>query len=255
MRLAGKVAVVTGGAGGIGRATGQLLAAEGAAVLLVDQAAEALEAAVAAIGGERVSGVVADVADAAATRHYLQTAVERYGGIDILFANAGVEGAVAPIADYPDEAFDRVMAVNVRGVWLGVKYVIPEMRRRGGGSIIITSSIAGVAGSPLIPAYSISKHAVIGLMRSAAVTVAADGIRVNTINPGPIDTRMMQALDEGRSPGDPAAGRAAAVARIPLGRYGLPEEVARLVLFLASDESSYCTGGTYLIDGARTAGL
>lgn len=248
-RLAGKVAVITGGAGGIGVATGRLFAEEGARVLLVDLADDTLRQAVAAIGSEHVSAVAADVTRAEDVRRFVETAVERYGGIDIFFANAGVEGAVAPITEYPDEVFDRVMAVNVRGVWLGLKHVMAEMQRRGGGSIIITSSIAGVRGSPLMAPYSTSKHAVIGLMRSAAVAGASHRIRVNTVNPAQIETRMMRAIEAALEPAAPERAKAEREARIPMKRYGTPEEVARLALFLASDESAYCTGGVHMVDG------
>jgi NAD(P)-dependent dehydrogenase (short-subunit alcohol dehydrogenase family) len=170
-----------------------------------------------------------------------------------LFANAGIEGVVAPITDYPDDVFDQVIAVNVRGVWLGVKRVMAHMQERGGGSIIITSSIAGVRGSQLMSAYATSKHAVIGLMRSAALAGAAHGIRVNTVNPAQIETRMMRSIEAGIDPAAPERAKAERAARIPMKRYGLPEEVARLALFLASDESSYCTGGVYMVDGGFTA--
>ena len=252
-RLEGKVAVITGGAGGIGAATGRLFAEEGARVLLVDLAEEALQQAVRAIGGERVSAVAADVAQAEQVQRYVQTAIDRYGGIDVFFANAGIEGVVAPITDYPDDVFDRVIAVNVRGVWLGLKHVMAEMQRRGGGSIIITSSIAGVRGSPLMAPYSTSKHAVVGLMRSAALAGAAHRIRVNTVNPAQVETRMMRSLEAAIDPAAPERAKAEREARIPMKRYGLPEEVARLALFLASDESSYCTGGVYMVDGGFTA--
>ena len=252
-RLEGKVAVITGGAGGIGAATGRLFAEEGARVLLVDLAAEALQQAVQAIGHEHVSAVVADVTRAEQVQHYVQTAIDRYGGIDVFFANAGVEGAVALITEYPDDVFDRVMAVNVRGVWLGLKHVMARMQQRGGGSIIITSSIAGVRGSPGMAPYSTSKHAVIGLMRSAALAGAAHGIRVNTVNPAQIETRMMRSIEAAIDPAAPERAKAEREARIPMKRYGLPEEVARLALFLASDESGYCTGGVYMVDGAFTA--
>ena len=252
-RLEGKVAVITGGAGGIGAATGRLFAEEGASVLLVDLAAEALQQAVQAIGDEHVSSVVADVSHAEQVQRYVQTAIDRYGGIDVFFANAGVEGVIAPITEYPDDVFDRVMAVNVRGVWLGLKHVMAQMQQRGGGSIIIASSTAGVRGSPLMAPYSTSKHAIMGLMRSAALAGAAHGIRVNTVNPSPIETRMMRSIEAGFAPEAPERAKTEREARIPMKRYGLPEEVARLALFLASDESSYCTGGVYMIDGAFTA--
>jgi NAD(P)-dependent dehydrogenase (short-subunit alcohol dehydrogenase family) len=252
-RLEGKVAVITGGAGGIGAATGRLFAEEGASVLLVDLAAEALQQVVQAIGDEHVSAVVADVTQAEQVQRYVQTAIDRYGGIDVFFANAGVEGVVAPITEYPDDVFDRVMAVNVRGVWLGLKHVMAQMQPRGGGSIIITSSIAGVRGSPGMAPYSTSKHAVIGLMRSAALAGAAHGIRVNSVNPAQIETRMMRSIEAAIDPAVPERAKAEREARIPMKRYGLPEEVARLALFLASAESGYCTGGVYMVDGAFTA--
>jgi NAD(P)-dependent dehydrogenase (short-subunit alcohol dehydrogenase family) len=252
-RLEGKVAVITGGAGGIGRATGRLFAEAGARVLLVDLDEAALERAVREIGGDRVSGAVADVTQADQVQRYVRTAIERYGGLDVFFANAGIEGAVAPITDYPDEVFDQVIAVNVRGVWLGLKHAMAEMQRRGGGSIIITSSIAGVRGSPLMSPYATSKHAVIGLMRSAAQAGAAHRIRVNTINPAQVETRMMRSIETSLDPAAPERAKAEREARIPMKRYGLPEEVARLALFLASDEASYCTGGVYMVDGGFTA--
>ena len=153
----------------------------------------------------------------------------------------------------------RWMAVNVRGVWLGVRAAIPLMRQRGGGSIVITSSVAGIRGSAGLSAYTTSKHAVIGLMRTAALECAAYGIRVNTVNPAPIETRMMRSIEEMRTTRLGADAtvdevKASNAARIPLRRYGDPEEVARLMLFLASDESRFCTGGVYMVDGGTSAG-
>jgi NAD(P)-dependent dehydrogenase (short-subunit alcohol dehydrogenase family) len=258
-RLTGKVAVVTGGAGGIGRAAGRIFAAEGARVLLVDVNEGALQQAVDDIAADAVGYAVADTTQPDAVRQFFQTAVERYGGVDVFLANAGVEGEFQAIPDYPVEVFDRVMAVNVRGVWLGVRAAIPLMRQRGGGSIVITSSVAGIRGSAGLSAYTTSKHAVIGLMRTAALECAADGIRVNTVNPAPIETRMMRSLEEMRTSRLGADAtvedvKAALTARIPLRRYGDPQEVARLMLFLASDESRFCTGGVYLVDGGYSAG-
>ena len=258
-RLTGKVAIITGGAGGIGRATAQLFTAEGAQVLLVDRNEAALHSAVESVGSAAASYVVADITQPEQAEHYVKTALERYQGVDILLANAGVEGVLQPIPDYPIDVFDHVMAVNVRGVWLSLKYAIPALRARGGGSIIITSSTAGIRGSLGLSAYTTSKHAVIGLMRSAALECAPWGIRVNTVNPAPIETRMMRSIEEMRT----AVGRTALTveqtretiaARIPLKRYGAPEEVGRLMLFLASDESSFCTGGVYMVDGGTSAG-
>lgn len=259
VRLAEKIVVITGGAGGIGRAAGKLFAEEGAKVLLVDVNEAALQDAVQTIGSNVASYAVADSTQPEQVQRFVNTAVERYGGIDIFLANAGIEGVVQSIPDYPIDMFDRVMAVNVRAVWLGLKYVMPVMQRRGGGSIVITSSTAGIRATRGMSAYTTSKHAVIGLMRAAALEGAPLGIRVNTVNPAPIETRMMRSLEEMRTS---QLGGSATVeqvkqgyaSRIPLQRYGAPEEVARLMLFLASDESSFCTGGVYMVDGGTSAG-
>jgi len=248
-RLAEKTAIVTGAAGGIGLATSTLFAQEGAKVLLVDLNEQALQEAVAAIGSDAVSYAVADVTQPEQVQAYVRTAVERYDGIDVFINNAGIEGEVKPITDYSIDVFDKVIAVNVRGVWLGLKYVIPEMQKRGGGSIVITSSIAGVGGHPEVSAYTTSKHAVIGLMRSVAGECAPMGIRVNTINPGFTETRMMSSLEEQYTPGQPDATKQGILQRIGLQRYATPKEIAQMMLFLASAESSYCTGGVYIVDG------
>lgn len=252
-RLSGKIAIITGGAGGIGLATGRLFAREGANVLLVDLSEEALRNAVQHIQGDEASYTVADVTKPAHVKRYIRTAVRRYGGIDILVSNAGIQGVVRRINDYPTEIFDKVIAVNVRGTWLGLKYVIPEMRKRGGGSIIITSSFAGVKGTTGVSAYVASKHAAVGLMRAAALECATQGIRVNAVNPGPIDTLMMRSLERGIEPDDEERARFLISKSVPMKRYGTPDEVAYLILFLASDESRYCTGGVYMIDGGTSA--
>ena len=201
-RLEGKVAVITGASGGIGRAAAKLFVDEGARVALVDLDEGALQEVVQSIGEERASYTAADVTQPDQTQAYINAAVERWGGIDILLANAGIEGVMSPITEYPIDVFDRVMAVNVRGVWLGVKYAMPVMSRGGGGSIVVTSSTAGINGTPEISAYGISKHAVIGLMRAAALEGAEMGIRVNTVNPAPIETRMMRSIEEMRAADD-----------------------------------------------------
>lgn len=251
-RLTNKVAIITGAANGIGRAAAALFAAEGANVLLVDIAEDALRAAVAEIGVNRASYMLADVSQPEQVEAFVQSAVERYGGLDVLVNNAGIEGIVKPFAEYPVEVFERVLAVNVRGPWLGIRYAVPQMRRRGGGSIIITSSIAGIQGSPGLSPYSTSKHAVIGMMRTAALEFAAEQIRVNTVNPAPVDTRMIHSLEVMRGL-DADGARRNIESRIPMRRYGEPEEVARLMLFLASDESRFCTGGVYMVDGGVSA--
>ena len=259
-RLDGKVALITGATGGIGRAASHLFAEEGARVALVDMDESALQEVVASIGEDQASYTVADVTDPVQSEGYVKAAADRWGGIDVYLANAGIEGQLSSIPEYPIDVFDRVMAVNVRGVWLGIKYVVPVMAERGGGSIVITSSTAGIGAGPDMSAYTTSKHAVIGLMRTAAMEGASLGIRVNTVNPAPIETRMMRSIEEQRVAAADDSNVTveqtyrAASARIPLGRYGHPEEVARLMMFLASDDSSFCTGGVYMVDGGRSAG-
>lgn len=252
-RLDGKVAIITGGSGGIGIAAGALFSAEGAWVLLVDLNETALQEAVASIGREAVSYAVADVTKPEEIQRYVQIAAERYGGVDIFLNNAGIEGEIKPIVEYDIDNFDQVIAVNVKGVWLGLKYVMPEMEKRGGGSIIITSSISGIEGGKGMSAYVTSKHAVVGLMRTAALEGAEHGIRVNTVNPAPIETRMMRSLESQSVDGDAEAAKERIRSGLPLKRYGTPEEVANIMLFLSSDESQFCTGGVYMIDGGVSA--
>ena len=253
MRLADKVAVITGGAGGIGRGAAKLFAAEGANVLIADLTEDALDAALREIGSNRVSACVADVTKAEDNRRMFEVATERYGGVDIFLANAGIEGVVAPIAETREEDFDRVIAVNVKGVWLGLKYAIPALTTRGGGSIVVTSSVAGITPTPGIASYGASKHAVIGLMRAAAREGAPMNIRVNTVNPAPVDTRMMRTLEAGMSPDDPEAARERIESTIPLGRYAQPVDIANVMLFLASDDAAFVTGGIYKADGGSSA--
>ncbi len=252
-RFAGKVAVITGAGGGIGRATAVRFASEGAQVVATDVHREALEETAALVGaaGGEVLSVAADVSRAADWARVADDAVARFGGVDYLFNNAGIEGAVVPLLDYPEEMFDRVLAINVKGVWLGIRALAPQLRARGGGAIVNTASIAGLTGSPLMVAYSASKHAVVGITKSAAKGLAGDGIRVNAVCPGYIETRMMEALEEANNPADPDAVRRAYSALVPMRRYGKPEEIAAFVAFLCSDDASYITGSAFTIDGGR----
>ena len=252
-KLAGKVALITGAASGIGAAAAQLFAEEGARVFLVDIDSDALESTAKEIGTEIADHMTANVADENQTEQYVSAVVKRFGRIDVGLLNAGIEGKVSPIVDCPTDLFDKVIAVNLRGVWLGLKHVMPAMAKQDGGSIVITSSIAGVRGRPGIAPYVASKHAVIGLMRCAALEGAEQGIRVNTINPSPVETRMMRSLEQGFSPDDPDKFRREYAATAPLGRYAEPREVAKLMLFLASDDASYINGSVHMIDSGRNA--
>ena len=261
-RLDGKVTVITGGSGVIGVAAAKLFEQEGSKVLLVDLDKEGLEKATKDIGGDNISYTVADVSHPDQVQAYVNTAVERYGGIDAFLNNAGIEGLVTPIVDYPVDVFDKVLSVNIRGVWLGLKYVIPVMALKGAGSIVISSSTAGVAGSAGASAYTCSKHAVIGIMRTAALECAPLNIRVNTVNPSPVESRMMRSLENGYMDMMKAAepdvehepAKEMILSSMPMGRYATPEEVARLMLFLASDDSTFCSGSVYMADGASTCG-
>lgn len=255
MRLEGKGAIVTGGAAGIGRATCLALARAGARVMVVDRDAtegEATATLVREAGGEAWF-VPADVSSNADVQAYVAEAMRRLGQIDCFFNNAGIEGRVAFTADYDESVFDSVLAVNVKGVFLGLKHVIPAMVAGGGGAIVNTSSTAGVSGSAGLSGYVASKHAVIGLTRTAAVEYGRDGIRVNAVCPGPTRTRMIASLEDqtGAGSNDPGARYRA---MIPIGRYAEADEVADLVLFLCSDLSRSINGAHYLIDGGRTAG-
>jgi NAD(P)-dependent dehydrogenase (short-subunit alcohol dehydrogenase family) len=254
-RFAGKVIIITGGAGGIGRAAALRFASEGAAVALVDLDPDGLEAAAAAVqhaGGEALS-IRADVAKAADAERYAQTTVHRFGGVDFLFNNAGVLGRPSPLADYPEAEFDRVINTNLKGAWLGMKVVIPYLQRRGGGAIVNTASRLGLRGAPTQVAYGASKHAIVGMTQTAAIELAPYGIRVNVVCPSPVDTAMMRVTERDRDPDDPAAARRSTEAAIPLGRYAQPEEVAALAAFLCSPDAAYITGAIHTIDGGVSA--
>ena len=261
MRLEGKIALITGATGGIGHATARRFIEEGAAgVHLVDLHAENLQrtaselAAMPSHSETQIGWSAANVSRSDDMARAIADAEQRFGRLDILFLNAGIEGVVKPLTEYPEETFDQVMAVNVKGVWLGLKHGFPVLERTGGGSVVITSSVAGLQGTPNVVAYVTSKHAIVGTMRVAALEGASKGIRVNSIHPSPIDNRMMRSLEEGFAPGSAAEARKGFEAMIPLGRYGTNEEVANLALFLASDEASYLTGGVFTVDGGLTAG-
>jgi 3alpha(or 20beta)-hydroxysteroid dehydrogenase len=254
-KLTGKVAVITGGGSGIGAATAKLFVAEGAQVLIVGRSEEKLRLTVKEIDSDNISYATADVAKVEDTQRYLAEAVERYGGIDVVVSNAGIEGPVKVTSDHSVEDFDDVMATNVRGVWLSYKSALPELCKRGGGSMVLTASVLGVAAFPAMSAYTASKHAVIGLARTFAQEAAGFNIRVNAVCPGAINNDMGTAMRRKFAPGAEEELRATFEARVPLKRYGTSDEIANLNLFLASDDSSYVTGAAYVADGGMTAGI
>jgi NAD(P)-dependent dehydrogenase (short-subunit alcohol dehydrogenase family) len=255
MDFNGKVALITGAANGIGRQTALAFAARGAKIVAVDMDAG---------GAERTAGTIqqqggqacahgADVTKSAEVQAYVKAALKAYGRIDCFFNNAGIEGKVAPIAEYDEAVFDQVIGVNVKGVFLGLRHVLPVMLRQKSGAVVNTASVAGLVATPGMSAYAASKHAVIGLTKASAGEVARSGVRVNAVCPGPIDTRMIHSLESQLNPSDPASISQRYQAALPIGRYGTPDEVANVVLFLCSDLAGNITGAQYVIDGGRTA--
>lgn len=250
-RLEGKVAIVTGAASGIGRATALLFAQEGAKVVVadVDPRGQDVAAEITSAGGTALF-VRTDVSQPEDVEALVRTTVDTYGTLDIMVNNAGVEGEQRPTADCTVENWDRVLNVNLKGVFLGMKYAIPAMLRAGGGSIVNTASTAGLTGYPSLPAYAASKGGVIQLTKTAALEYARTGIRVNCICPGGILTPLVERFTAGL-PQEQIQKMVEAAH--PVGRFGKPEEVALLALFLASDESAFCTGAPFIIDGGMTA--
>jgi NAD(P)-dependent dehydrogenase (short-subunit alcohol dehydrogenase family) len=247
MRLKDKVAVVTGAAGNIGLAAVELFLEHGAKVMKVDRDHAQIETALARLSSDRVDGITADVTNPVDVKRYVEETARRFGKVDVFFNNAGIEGPLKSLVDYPDDGFDTVMDVNVKGVFLGLKYLIPAMN--DGGSIVVTSSVMGLKGSLKTVGYTASKHAVVGLMRSAARTLASRGIRVNSIHPGYVESDMMRRIEQVDAPQDPEESRRQRLAQVPMGKYILPRDIAESVLFLSCDESRMVTGQTLVIDG------
>ncbi len=246
-RLEGKVALITGGTGGIGEATLELFLKEGAKVAAVGTNDEKLKKL-----KERFPDILtlkADVSKEEEVKSYVEKTLETFGKIDVFFNNAGIEGKINNLVDQSLEDYQRVIDINVTGVFLGMKYVIPVMQKQGNGSIINTSSVAGLIGSPGLSPYVASKHAVAGLTKTASLELAKENIRVNSIHPAPVNTRMMESIEKLINPQDAEAARKAFEDAVPMGRYAEPIEIANVVLFLASDESSFVTGSQYTVDG------
>jgi NAD(P)-dependent dehydrogenase (short-subunit alcohol dehydrogenase family) len=246
----GKVALVTGGGSGIGRATALAFAREGAQVVIGDRNTRRGEETVSMIrnAGGTASFRRTDVLVAADIEALVEHAISEYGGLDLAFNNAGIEGDVRPLVEQTEANYDALMDINVKGVWLSMKYEIPRMLERGGGAIVNCSSVAGVIGFPGIGIYVASKHAVVGLTKTAALEYSAQGIRVNAVNPAVIDTEMVDRLTAGMN-----MKKDDLMTFHPIGRIGRVEEVAEAVLWLCSDKASFVTGHSLIIDGGFTA--
>lgn len=255
MDFTGKVALVTGGANGIGRATALAFTRRGARMMVVDCDSAQGETFAAELrsGGADARFRAADVTRSAEVQAYVHATLDAYSRIDYFFNNAGIEGRVAPLAEADEAMFDQVIAVNLKGVFLGLRHVLPVMLGQKGGAIVNTASVAGLVGSPGLGPYVASKHGVLGLTKTAAGEVARHGVRVNAVCPGPIDTRMIRSLQAQVSPDDPERVARRYQSMIPSGRFGTAEEVANVVLFLCSDLASNVTGAHYVVDGGRTA--
>jgi NAD(P)-dependent dehydrogenase (short-subunit alcohol dehydrogenase family) len=254
-RLQNRTALITGGASGIGRATALLFLAEGARVFLVDQDAVALEELQKEANVDKCAVYSADLRDSAQILAYSRQALATLGHIDIAVFNAGICGANMPLEEYPEALFDEVLAVNLKAPWLGLRAVVPGMKERKRGSIIFTSSIQGLAALPGTTAYTTSKHALVGMMKGAALELAPHNVRVNTVHPGYVATPMMENIHKLVMPDAPHLFEAAVAETVPMRRYATSEEISKLILFLASDESSYSTGACYAADGGILAAL
>jgi NAD(P)-dependent dehydrogenase (short-subunit alcohol dehydrogenase family) len=246
----GKVALVTGGGSGIGRATAVAFAREGAKVVIADRNVQRGEETVSMIcdTGGTASFRRTNVSVAAEIKALVEYIIMTYGRLDLAFNNAGIEGDVKPLADQTEANFDAVMDINVKGVWLSMKYEIPRMLEQGGGAIVNSSSVAGVVGFPAIGIYAASKHAVVGLTKTAALEYSAQGIRINAVSPGAIDTEMIDRLADGLN-----VKKDDLTTFHPIGRLGRVEEVAEAVLWLCSSKASFVTGHTLIVDGGFTA--
>lgn len=251
--FSGQVVVITGGGGGIGRAAAHAFAGAGADIVVVDISRESGEQTLGSLrerGGRGVF-VHADVSRSEDVSGYVRKAVDQFGRIDVFINNAAWEGEVRDLVDYPEEVFDKVIGVNVRGVFLGLKHVLPVMYAQKQGAVVNTSSLAGYVGSHGLVAYTASKHAVLGMTKTAAIEGAKLGVRVNAVCPGAVDTPMLHSLARAKGPGEFASAMQKYASDAPDGRLARPEEIANVMLFLASDLSSHISGQGFRIDGGR----
>lgn len=248
-----KVVLITGGAGGIGQAGAKEFLDNGASVVLVDLNEDALKQAAENLSSDKIHTITGDVTDEESVKNYVEETVGKFDKIDVFFNNAGVNGPFRNIKDLDKKEFDMIMNINTTGVFLGMKYVIRQMEKQGYGSIVNTASNAAYIGSAGMAGYIASKHAVAGLTKTAALEVAGDNIRVNAVAPAAIDTDMLSDIQNNLTPGEPEKSGEAIKQGIPFGRFGTPEEVAKVVAFLASDDAKFVTGSLYNVDGGMQA--
>ncbi|QUH26033.1 SDR family NAD(P)-dependent oxidoreductase [Serpentinicella alkaliphila] len=254
MEFQGKVVLITGASGGIGKATTKLFAQEGAKLVLTGTSKEKLETVAKELNLEPDNYMIisTNVAKEVEIAKLVEETVNRFGTIDVFFNNAGIEGKFQMISDTTADNLDEVLDVNLKGVYYGLKYVMPIMMKQKSGSIINTASVAGFIGSPGMAPYVASKHAVLGITKTAALECAERGVRVNAICPAPVNTRMMRSIEATINPDNPEDAKKLFAQMVPMNRYAEPEEIAQVVLFLASDKSSYITGASYRIDGGMS---
>ena len=250
-----KVVIVTGASSGIGRNAVECFAAQGAKVVMIGRRADALQQTAEELGLEEGKFLIVpgDVQDEAVVQEFVSRAVETFGRIDIFLNNAGIEGVIAPISEYPVDVFDSVIAVNIRGCFLGLKYVLQVMQEQKGGVIVNLSSIGGLRGMPGTSAYVSTKYAIICLTKTAAIENAPFNIRVNAVCPSPVNTRMMRSIEAGANADDPEAMKDLYTSMIPMGRYAETSDIVNAIEFLASEKSSFVTGTTLVVDGGMCA--
>lgn len=247
MTLDGKTVLITGAAGAVGQACLAVLLERGARIMMTDRAAPPQ------MPTGDIAFLQADVTDREAMQSLVQATLDRFGKIDALVLTAGIEGPVTPVEELSEADLDAVLAVNLKGSLFALQAALPGMKAQGSGSIVALSSISGVIGSASLAAYTMSKHAIIGLVRAAALEAAPSGVRINAVCPGPIESSMMRRLDSALSDRYPDRPLAAPGAGVPLQRYVTADEVARMIAFLCSDDAASCTGGAYMVDGGFTA--